>query len=166
MRRLAALAGDSALFVPVHGRKSALFFAHAASLKACASESRRISGPRSNLRTATSRRTGVWSDRLCVSVRQRPKRLRQVLLVRQLGALNENWNHGDAALQCRFDLDPQVIPRIVEAPSATGSGIVPTRADDDEQGVAAPDCFAKMLAEVLAEGNRIDVLKTASRPNL
>ncbi len=93
-----------------------------------------------------------------VPARQRGKVVGQVGLGRHFGAIDQNRDHRDVALERRGNLDAHVIVRVVEPALALAvGGGQPMRTDDGKQRVALGDLRVELLDEVEPRLDRIDV---------
>jgi hypothetical protein len=93
-----------------------------------------------------------------VAPRKRGEVLGEVGLGRHLGAVDEDGDHRDVALQRRGDFDPHIVVRVVEPPLALAvGGGQPVRADDCKQRVALGDLAIELLDEVEPRLDGVDI---------
>jgi hypothetical protein len=84
--------------------------------------------------------------------------VRQVFAPWHRRTVDEDWNDADSPLECRLDLDPYEIIKIVEAPSVVcvGAGI-PILPDDRDEHVAYTELLGEYVEEIQAGLDIVDI---------
>jgi len=95
-----------------------------------------------------------------VAIRQTPYGFRKLILSGHSRAIDKHGDDPHVACQCRFNLDPHKIARIVQAAlSVFGFRIEPLGADDRKKYVAGLNPLRKDFLEVEAGFDVVDVEK-------
>src|SRR4029077_15435540 len=98
------------------------------------------------------------SDIKSVSQCQSFEVIREFIGLRNMGALQEDWNDADAAFQRGPNLDAHEVIGVLQAPLILlVTCIEPARADDRHQRITLGYLFSEHLDEVGTERNGVDI---------
>jgi hypothetical protein len=93
--------------------------------------------------------------------------LRQFIRFRYLGALEQDWDHGDIALESGPDLDPDRILRVIQtAISSFITRIEPVGSDQRKQHLAFGDRISQGCGEIYPQWDRVHVHEEEIVPKL
>src|SRR4029077_1678705 len=107
------------------------------------------------------------SDIKSVSQRQSFQVIRELIGLRNMGALQEDWNDADAAFQRGPNLDAHEVIGLLQAPLILlVTCIEPTRTDDRQQRITLRYLFSEHLDEVGTERNRVNIHEQEIAPEL
>src|SRR5919109_1714158 len=84
-----------------------------------------------------------------LATRERTQTLGQIFCAWHTTAINEHRNDADVPLQCRLDLEPNVIVGVIQAPlTSTICCCQPIWTDDGDKGRAIRDLVVECLHEI------------------